>query len=682
MRSLSRWLCCAVTLLALGMTLDGAAQDKPDKTKKPPEKAKPKTGLLVNEPAACKGYTLIASVNSTNTYLVDMDGRIVQTWKSDCNPGQSAYLLENGNLLRTGQVKNPSMFGGGAGGRIQEFTWEGKLIWDYTCATDTHLQHHDACKLPNGNVLINAWEKKDAKDAIAAGRRPETVGKNYLMSGCLFEVRPTGLTSGKVVWEWHAWDHLVQEFDAKKANHGDAGAHPELIDLNFGSNTLAAIIARPEELEKLRAIGYVGGADQKMGPPATDWLHINGVAYNAALDQIMVTVHEFSEVWVVDHATTTAEAAGHTGGKHGKGGDLIYRWGNPRAYRAGTVKDQKLFGPHNGQWIAKGFPGEGHILVFNNGMRRTGGAYSTVDEMALPLDGSGRYEYTKGKAFGPDAAIWSYAAAKRTDFYAPFISGAQRLANGNTLICSGTNGTVFEVTPKNEIVWKYVNPAKGGFPFGGPMGPPGGPKDGKDGGPKDKGAKGDPKGGFKFGGPGFGPGFGGPPKLGQVLPGFLQGMIGLDDEQKKKLDAAETDLGDKLGKLLTEEQKKDIAKGPGSFGFGGPPPAPGQLLPPGIQERLKLSEKQQKDLAALQEEADGALDRLLKDDQKKQLKQMRDFGKGFKGGPFGGPGGGPPGGFPGFGGPGGGSALFRAPRYGPDFPGLAGRELKGGKLIE
>jgi hypothetical protein len=661
----------AVTLFALSTTVDGTAQDKP---KEPPAKAKAKTGLIVNDPAACKGYTLIAPTMSTSTYLVDMEGHIVQTWKSDCLPGQSAYLLENGNLLRTGQVRNPSMFGGGAGGRIQEFTWDGKLIWDYTCASDTQLQHHDACKLPNGNVLINVWEKKSAKDAIAAGRRPETVSDSYLMSGGLLEVQPTGLTTGKVVWEWHAWDHVIQEFDAKHANHGDVGAHPELIDINFGSGTLAAMIARPEELEKLRAIGYVGAAGRKGAKPQADWLHINAVAYNADFDQILITVHEFNEIWLLDHATTTTEAAGHSGGKHGKGGDLLYRWGNSRAYRAGGVKDQTLFGPHNAHWIAKAFPGAGHILIFNNGMRRTGGAYSTIDEIVPPVDAKGHYQSVeKGKAFAPETHVWSYAAAKRTDFYAPFISGAERLANGNTLICSGPNGTIFEVTPKGETVWKYVNPAKNNFPPGG--GPFGG----------FKGPKGDGKDGKGFGPPPFGgPPFGGPPKLGQILPAFLQGMMQLDDDQKKQLEAVEKDVGAKLGKLLTEEQKKDFEKGPGGFGPG-TIPAAGQLLAPRMEERLKLTEDQKKQVAELQKDADTRLDALLRDDQKKQFQQIRDFAKNFKGPPGGGPMGGPPGGgpgggFPGFGGPG--AGLFRAPRYGTDYAGLAGRTLTAGRTIE
>ena len=287
------------------------------------------------------------------------------------------------------------------------------------------------------------------------------LGQSQLLVDCIYEIQPTGKTTGKVVWEWHVWDHLIQDHDSAKANFGDVGAHPELVDLNFGEGAIASIVAKKGELEKLRAIGYVGSASpgQKPAPVRADWMHSNAVAYNAELDQVLFNVLEFNEFWIIDHGTTTAEAAGHTGGKLGKGGDLLYRWGNPRAYRAGAVKDQKLFGQHNTHWIPKGLPGEGHLLVFNNGGRRIGGAHSSVDELVLPVGVDGRYEHKAGTAYGPDEPVWSYTAPKRSEFLAPFISGANRLPNGNTLICSGPNGTIFEVTPKKEVVWKYVNPA-------------------------------------------------------------------------------------------------------------------------------------------------------------------------------------------------------------------------------
>jgi hypothetical protein len=636
-----------LTLLALGLAgpAGNAAApkegDKPDKAKPKPKPDRPKLGLHVNDPKACQGYTLLASSFSTDTYLIDMKGRVVHKWKCDCNPGHVAYLLENGNLLRPGQVSKPPFFAGGAAGRVQEYTWDGKLLWDYKYVTEDKLSHHDVCKLPNGNVLLIVWERKTAKEAIAAGRRPETVGKGKLMADSILEVKPTGKTTGKIVWEWHAWDHLIQDFDRKKANYGDVGAHPELIDLNFGEGTIAAMVAKPEELKKLRAIGYVGGAGRKPGRVQPDWTHINSVDYNAKLDQIILSVHEFGEIWVIDHSTTTAQAAGHKGGRSGKGGDLLYRWGNPRAYRAGTVKDQKLFAQHNAHWIPRGLPGAGNVLVFNNGMRRTGGAYSTVDEIVLPADSKGRYKNTSGKPFGPDRPVWSYSAPKRTDFYAAFISGAHRLPNGNTLICSGPNGTLFEVTPKKETVWKYLNPVKtkGGFP------------------------------GFR----GPGPGFGGPPRLGQLLPPFIQGFMKLSSEQKKQLQALEKDTAGKLNKLFTGEQKKLLKDRSAGFGFF---PAVGQIMAAPLQERLKLTAKQKKQVADLQKQADGKLDKILKDEQKKQLKRMKSFGGGRPPGPRRGPGG-----FPGFGRPGG-STLFRAYRYAKDYPGLAGKNLTPGKTIE
>ena len=152
------------------------------------------------------------------------------------------------------------------------------------------------------------------------------------------------------------------------------------------------------------------------------------------------------------------------------------------------------------------------MLVFNNGVRRTDGCISTVDEIVLPVDATGHFNRAAHKAFGPERPVWSYAARKRPILYAAVHFRAQRLSNGNTLICSGTNGTIFEVTPQEEIVWKYVNPVKNVFAFGGP------------------------------------PGFGGPPKLGQILPPFLQGFMNFTPEQKKQLETAEKEMGEKLSK--------------------------------------------------------------------------------------------------------------------------------------
>jgi hypothetical protein len=192
----------------------------------------------------------------------------------------------------------------------------------------------------------------------------------------------------------------------------------------------------------------------------------------------MISVHSFSEFWIIDHSTMTAEAAAHKGGKQGKGGDLLYRWGNPRAFGAGNVGDQQLFFQHNAHWIPAGLPGAGHVLVFNNGPNRPDGTYSSVDEIVLPVDAKGTYVYQAGAAYGPAKATWSYTADNKSDFFATNISGAQRLPNGNTLICSGPSGIIFEVTTAGEVVWKYANPGGGG-PGGKGPGAKGPPGDGK-----------------------------------------------------------------------------------------------------------------------------------------------------------------------------------------------------------
>jgi hypothetical protein len=633
--------------------------------------AKVKLGLSINDPKAYRGYTLLNPMNTKTAYLIDMEGRVVKAWESKHNSMHAAYLLANGHLFRVAMLAGEDRtFGGGPGsaGRLQEFDWNGELVWDFKFHNDKQFPHHDAAKMPNGNVLMIVWDKKTAEEAIAAGRKKELVS-NYVLPDSIVEVKPTGQTTGEVVWEWHLWDHLVQDHDATKANYGDVAAHPEWVDINFAESSMGpgpgaptkdaknAAVAkdasagaakkaeaekrRKAEAEKLKSIGYVGSPRSQAQRINPDWNHFNSVDYNPELDQIAVSVHEFSEIWIIDHSATTAQAAGHQGGRGGKGGDLLYRWGNPRVYRAGTKADQTLFAQHNANWIPRGLPGAGHLLVFNNGSRRPDGAYSSVDEFVLPGSGDGRYPMEPGAAFPPAKLVWSYTAAKKSDFYAFFISGAHRLPNGNTMICSGPNGTLFEVTPQKEVVWKYVNPVKGGFGPGG-----------------------------------FGPGgFGGPPRPALVLAGFLQDVLGLSPDQKKKVDSLQKTVDETIEKVLSDEQRKTLRErsAPGPGGFAGIAP-PGQLISVATQVTLKPTVEQKTQLSELQKTVDGTLEQVLSEDQRKQLKQMRaDF---VRGGPPGGPGGPPPGAPPG------GSAVFRAYRYGPDYPGLAGKELKPGKTVE
>src|SRR5262249_1150480 len=146
--------------------------------------------------------------------------------------GLSAYLLEDGHLLRTGTLpkETRSFSVSGAGGRIQEVSWEDEPLWDFCFASERQRPHHDAIKLPNGNVLMIVAERKTAAEAMAAGRDPRTV-KGHLIADGLIEIKPVGKSGGEIVWEWHAWDHLVQDRDPRAANYQVVPEHPELIDI-------------------------------------------------------------------------------------------------------------------------------------------------------------------------------------------------------------------------------------------------------------------------------------------------------------------------------------------------------------------------------------------------------------------------------------------------------------------
>lgn len=397
----------------------------------------PTVGLFRYEPTAYDGYNLFTPNNSTRTFLIDNCGDLVHEWTSEHEPGLSVYLLENGNLLRTARI--PSNFsGGGSGGRLQLFDWNSNLLWQYDYSSPSYHQHHDIYPMPNGNILILAWESHSAEEALSVGINPDLVNPEGIWVTQLVEVKPILETNNvEIVWQWSLWDHLIQSYDPNLVNFGEAADYPERVDINAGP---------------------VG---------AKDWIHANGIDYNEELDQIIINSRNFGEFWIIDHSTTTEEAASSLGGNSGRGGDLLYRWGNPRMYGRGTIEDQQFFGQHHANWIDEGLLDEGKIMVFNNGNRPESSSlpFSTVDVIDPPINSDGIYEIDSVSSFRPEVSFWQYTAEQPASFYSSRISGATRLPNGNTLICEGNSGRFFEVTYEKEIVWEYINPIRFDFPI-------------------------------------------------------------------------------------------------------------------------------------------------------------------------------------------------------------------------
>ena len=394
----------------------------------PLAQAQKTVGTVLNTAQAYEGYTLFTVDHET--YLVDNCGQVFNKWTSEYLSGKSVYILPNGNLLRAEEIQNPDVPIPGIGGRLTIRSWDNELLWSYEFTSNTFTSHHDIFPLENGNVLVLIAEKMSNEQALEAGRDPDTLIDGPLYNEKIIEIEPVGSNDINILWEWNFWDHLIQDFDESKSNFGDVLNNPQLLDINF--------------------LGFSAGQ--------MNWLHVNSIQYNPALDQIMISSRQMNEFYIIDHSTTTAEAASNAGGLRGKGGDFLYRWGNPAAYRAGDESDQKLFGQHFPHWIGPGLEDEGKVLIFNNGFNRPSN-YSSIDIMVPTENPDGSYTLPIGKKIGPENFEWTYIDQEDpVNFYSKILSNAQRLPNGNTMICEGTKGKFFEIDKDKNIVWTYVSP--------------------------------------------------------------------------------------------------------------------------------------------------------------------------------------------------------------------------------
>ncbi len=406
---------------------------------------------------AYEGYTLVHDAafggqNANRIYLTDMNGEMVHRWEpAPYQPeGAVAYFLENGLLLRT--VSSHDWMHGehypvGAAGTVQLLDWDSNIVWEYEMdVPGRHVLHHDVDYMPNGNILAIAYTAFSPEEVRAMGwdgvfpADAETIWLDKVV-----ELQPD-LDDGstEIVWQWNSWDHLVQDNFPDRANYGDVESALGKIDINY-----------------LRA-GYVLFVGGQMN-------HVNSVDYNAELDQIVLSSATYGELWFIDHSTTAAEAAGDSGGRYGRGGDLIYRWGNPLTTRSGTLDEATLYWQHDARWISEGLPGEGNLLVYNNGTNRSldgtfdpelgmdfENSYTDLLELRLPVRADGSYDSGREPEL-----VWSWNLDADEDYFSPFMSGWDRLANGNTIFVNGHNKQIIEVTPAGERVLDYVVPENG-----------------------------------------------------------------------------------------------------------------------------------------------------------------------------------------------------------------------------
>jgi hypothetical protein len=387
-------------------------------------------GLFLNMPKAFNGYTLFGGAVGDSVYLIDNCGKLIHKWHlPSVSVRQPVLLCADGSLLAAGSSNNPLFTPGD--GIIEKLDWNSNVTWTFVISDSFQHSHHDFKVMPNGNILVAAWERKTSHQVENAGRNPANIGSSFWPDK-IMELKPIGTDSAAVVWEWRVWDHLIQDFDPSKDGYGVVSQHTELIDVNM--------------------LPLASGS----------WNHINSIDYNPALDQILLSARNFNEIWIIDHSTTKLEARGHSGGNCGKGGDLLYRWGNAAAYQRGVAVNQRLYAQHDAQWIKPGYPHEGMISIFNNGAGRPAGAYSTVEMINPPLLLNNNYHISGNAAFGPSSAFWIYPNVPDTSFFTNTMGGATMQPNGNFLVTEANTGEFFEVDSTGTLVWRYVCPVKTG----------------------------------------------------------------------------------------------------------------------------------------------------------------------------------------------------------------------------
>jgi hypothetical protein len=164
----------------------------------------PFDGMLLFSPAVGGGG---GGGGNFFTYLVDNDLNVINTWSHPRGAASMPYLMPDSTLWFPYRVPNPTMGTGGVGGGISKYAWDGELLWDYEVSNDTYQHHHDIEPLPNGNVLVIAWERKTAEEAYAVGRQSIDNSLNEMWAEAILELDPVGENDANIVWEWHIWDH-------------------------------------------------------------------------------------------------------------------------------------------------------------------------------------------------------------------------------------------------------------------------------------------------------------------------------------------------------------------------------------------------------------------------------------------------------------------------------------------
>ena len=398
------------------------------------------------------GYTLFGTRGMT--YLIDFEGHVIHTWNIGTNP----RFTGDGVLLDAvgGNPSNQNTW--------RELDWAGNVKWQYTESRSSYHGHHDFTKIYNPKLgdstfLYIANKDLTAQQCLDAGCDPQ-----YSYTGSQMDAIVEVNRQGTVIWEWWFFDHVVQDMFPAKSTYGIIANTPGRINLNIRGNHVKS-----------------------------DWMHCNSLDYNETLDLVVVnSVH--GEFYVIDHGNTfiANQPANSIALAATTAGDFKYRFGDPAKYNRGdppsvldnwekaTAGNKQLGGSHDIQWIKTGLQGAGNFMVFDNAqnlfeltpqsyiieinpyLNAAGvntGQFVNPPDAGYNVVGSPDPNLMKENKNVSKQIVWKYSSKNNTSFFSTIGSSAQRLPNGNTLICAMNDGHFFEVHPADtSIVWEYTNP--------------------------------------------------------------------------------------------------------------------------------------------------------------------------------------------------------------------------------
>lgn len=398
------------------------------------------TGTTIYYPEECEnGYTLF-SAPELGVNLIDMNGKVVRHWKNMY--GFPPKILPGGHMIAS-LATRPAANGYQDQEDLTMVDWDGNIEWKFDrnqFIKDPDgerwmaRQHHDfqVEGNPVGYWVPGMEMSPDFKKMLILThndvRKPK-ISPQLLLEDRLIEID----REGNIVWEWCMLDHF-NEFDLDETIKGAMFRNP---------NTQEAGPEGQGDIFHVNCASYLGpnkwfdGGDERFKP-----------------DNIILDSREANIMWIVDHDT----------------GKVVWQVG-PDFTR---TRELRIFGtvvgPHHTHMIPAGLPGEGNIMVYDNGGWAGYGAPNQFSKIGLKVT---RRDSSRVVEFDPTTLeiVWECSGEPQGSgggfnfngnyFYSPLTSDAQRLPNGNTLICEGCSAILREVTPENKIVWEYVFPDVG-----------------------------------------------------------------------------------------------------------------------------------------------------------------------------------------------------------------------------